>query len=71
MIQLQYLHQMYYTPLHLFKMGRRDTPLCHKCLLRAPFCVWCGNAIEFAHCGPRLLNSLHILLISQIYAALW
>lgn len=29
MIQLRYLHQMYYTPLRLCKMGRRDGPTCH------------------------------------------
>lgn len=32
LIQLRYLHQMYYTPHRLYKMGRRDNPTCHKCL---------------------------------------
>lgn len=31
MIQLRYLHQMYYTPTRLFKMHIRDNPECHKC----------------------------------------
>lgn len=32
LIQLRYLHQMYYTPLRLYKMGRKEDPICHKCL---------------------------------------
>lgn len=33
LIQLRYLHQMYYTPSRLYKMGRRADPICHKCLV--------------------------------------
>lgn len=31
MIQMQFLHQMYFTPLCLFRIGRRESPVCHKC----------------------------------------
>lgn len=31
-IQLRYLHQMYYTAARLFHMRRRDSATCHKCL---------------------------------------
>lgn len=31
MIQLRYLHRMYYTLQLLFRMYKRDTPICHKC----------------------------------------
>lgn len=30
-IQLCYLHRVYYTPAHLFKIHKRDIPICYKC----------------------------------------
>lgn len=32
MIQLRYLHQMYYTPVRLLRMRKRYVMTCHKCL---------------------------------------
>lgn len=33
MIQLSFLHQIYYTPVCLFCMHKRDSAICHKCQL--------------------------------------